>query len=141
MDFGELLNELAVSLNAIHRRDICRQGETLALCFMLSSIKNKGIHMSSLAYKLGVDNSTLTRLIENLERKNLAFRQRDEHDKRIVNVFLTNAGEELMLKFSDRVESLGKNILDDIPLEKRELVKEALELLLWRLTRIDVKKN
>tara|TARA_B100000686_G_C16803412_1_gene987987 strand:- start:2379 stop:2798 length:420 start_codon:yes stop_codon:yes gene_type:complete len=139
MDFGELLNELAVSLNAIHRRDICGKGETLALCFMLSSIQNKGVHMSSLAYKLGVDNSTLTRLIENLERKNLAFRQRDEHDKRIINVFLTNNGEELMLKFSDRIEFLGKNIFDDIPMDKRESVKEALELLLWHLARKDVK--
>ena len=70
--------------------------------------------MSSLAYKLGIDNSTLARLIGNLERKNLAFRQRDEHDKRIINVFLTNNGEELMLKFSDRIEFLGKNIFDDV---------------------------
>ena len=76
---------------------------------------------------------------ENLERKNLAFRQRDEHDKRIINVFLTNSGEELMLKFSDRIEFLGKNIFDDIPMDKREGVKEALELLLWHLARRDVK--
>ena len=135
MDFGELLNELAVSLSALHRRDICKKGETLSLCFMLSSIQNKGIQMSSLAYKLGVDNSTLTRLVENLERKQLAFRQRDEADKRIINVFLTKGGEELMLQFSKRIESLGKKIFEDISIDKRESIKEALELVLWCLTR------
>ena len=91
--------------------------------------------MSSLAYKLGVDKRTIPIIKKKLERKNLAFRQRDEHDKRIINVFLTNSGEELMFKFSDRIEFLGKNIFDDIPMDKREGVKAALELLLWHLAR------
>ena len=43
MDFGELLNELALSLNALHRRNVCGRGETLAQCFILSSVPDDGI--------------------------------------------------------------------------------------------------
>ena len=135
MDFGELLNELALSLNALHRRDICGQGETLAQCFILSSVPDDGIHMSSLATKLGIDNSTLTRLIGNLERKELAFRHRDEDDRRIINVFLTDSGRTLLSTFSERLELLGQRILDDLPADKREGMKEVLESLLWSLSR------
>ena len=135
MDFGELLNELALSLNALHRRDVCGQGETLAQCFILSSVPDDGIHMSSLAGKLGIDNSTLTRLMDNLEKHNLAFRKKDEDDRRIVNVFLTEEGQAVMSRFEARIENLGSRILDDLPSEKRELVKGSLESLLWSLSK------
>ena len=135
MDFGELLNELALSLNALHRRDVCGRGETLAQCFILSSVPDDGIHMSRLAGKLGIDNSTLTRLMENLEKHNLAFRKKDEDDRRLVNVFLTEEGQAVMFRFEARIENLGSRILDDLPPEKRELVKESLESLLWSLSK------
>ena len=135
MDFGELLNELALSLNALHRTDVCGQGETLSECFILSTVPDGGVHMSSLSGKLGVDNSTLTRLIGNLERKGYAFRQRDEGDKRLVYVFLTAAGRELLSIFSERLELLGERIQNDLPAEKREEIKNALETLLWSLSR------
>ena len=135
MDFGELLNELALSLNALHRRDVCGQGETLAQCFILSSVPYDGIHMSRLAGKLGIDNSTLTRLMDNLEKHNLAFRKKDEDDRRLVNVFLTEEGQAVMFRFEARIENLGSRILDDLPSEKRELVKGSLESLLWSLSK------
>ena len=135
MDFGELLNELALSLHALHRRNVCGQGETLAQCFILSSVPDDGIHMSSLARKLGIDNSTLTRLMDNLEKHNLAFRKKDEDDRRIVNVFLTEEGQAVMSRFEERIEDLASRILEDLPPEKREPVKESLELLLWSLSK------
>ena len=135
MDFGELLNELALSLNALHRRDVCGQGETLAQCFILASVPDDGIHMSRLAGKLGIDNSTLTRLMDNLEKHNLAFRKKDEDDRRLVNVFLTEEGQAVMSRFEARIENLGSRILDDLPSEKRELVKGSLESLLWSLSK------
>ena len=135
MDFGELLNELALSLNALHRRNVCGQGETLAQCFILSSVPDDGIQMSSLARKLGIDNSTLTRLMENLEKHNLAFRKRGENDRRLVNVFLSEQGQAVMSRFEERIEDLASRILEDLPPEKREPVKESLELLLWSLSK------
>ena len=91
--------------------------------------------MSSLARKLGIDNSTLTRLMENLEKHNLAFRKRGENDRRLVNVFLSEQGQAVMSRFEERIEDLGSRILEDLPPEKREPVKESLELLLWSLSK------
>lgn len=141
MDFGELLNELALSLNALHRQNVCGQGETLAQCFILSSVPDDGIHMSSLANKLGIDNSTLTRLIANLEKRNLAMRKKDGEDRRIVNVFLTADGRVALSRFEERLDVLGQRILHDIPPEKREGVKESLESLLWSLSKELLRTN
>ena len=40
-----------------------------------------------------------------------------------------------MFRFEARIENLGSRILDDLPSEKRELVKGSLESLLWSLSK------
>ena len=73
--------------------------------------------------------------MDNLEKHNLAFRKKDEDDRRLVNVFLTEEGQAVMSQFEARIENLGSRILDDLPSEKRELVKGSLESLLWSLSK------
>lgn len=43
MEFGELLKEMTLSLNAFHRRNIPGKGLTLSQRFLLSSITDGGI--------------------------------------------------------------------------------------------------
>ena len=51
--------------------------------------------MSSLSRILGIDNSTGTRIIDNLEMKGLVSRVRDKIDNRIVKIFLKNKGKKI----------------------------------------------
>ena len=51
--------------------------------------------MRSLAEKLHLAVNTVTTLVDNLERKNLVRRERDENDRRLVWVHLTREGERV----------------------------------------------
>ena len=45
--------------------------------------------MSNLSLRLGIDNSTTTRLIIGLEKKDWVIRKKNQSDHRVVVVFLT----------------------------------------------------
>ena len=141
MEFGELLKEMTLSLNAFHRRSIPGKGLTLSQCFLLSSIPDGGIDMSTLADKLGLDNSTVTRLVETQEKHGFVQREKYELDRRITRVGLTSQGEELAEKIEETLDTLGNAILESVPLEKREQVKESLELILWGLSKEKLKHS
>ncbi|MFI7452974.1 MarR family winged helix-turn-helix transcriptional regulator [Nonomuraea sp. NPDC049714] len=51
--------------------------------------------MTELAAFLGLDKSTLSGLIDRAERRGLVARGKDPQDRRVVDVFLTRAGQEL----------------------------------------------
>lgn len=77
MNMGEILNELFFSLNFFHRKIICNdKNDSLAQCLAILSIPKKGVQMRIVTKKLGIDKSTLTRIIENLEKLDLVFRKK-----------------------------------------------------------------
>lgn len=141
MEFSELLKEMTLSLNAFHRRNIPGEGLTLSQCFLLSSIPDGGIDMSTLAEKLELDNSTVTRLVETQEKHGFVQRKKYQLDRRITRVSLTEQGEELAEQVEETLDTLGNAILESVPFEKREQVKESLELILWSLSKEKLKHS
>ena len=66
MEFGELLNQFLIDLQSLFRTHTKSLNLTLPQIMLLSSIPTDGIDMTSLSHRLGIDNSTLTRLINYL---------------------------------------------------------------------------
>lgn len=58
--------------------------------------KQAGIPMSPLAQRLGIPMSTATGVVDRLVKKGLLKRERQDEDRRVVVVFLTDAGRELV---------------------------------------------
>lgn len=140
MEFGELLIELTLILNALHRKNVCYDGHTLSQCFILLSVPDGGMDMSTLSEKLGLDNSTTTRLVNTLEKHGLIRRERGQEDRRVMVVRLTPKGHELTHEIEEVIDSLGDAVLDNIPSEKRERIKESLEAVLWSLSKEKLKQ-
>ncbi|MDP6456011.1 MAG: MarR family transcriptional regulator [Candidatus Marinimicrobia bacterium] len=135
MEFDELITELTLTLNALHRKQICQEGQTLSQCFILLSIPDGGIDMSTLAQKLGLDNSTVTRLIDNLEKRGVLKRKRSQSDRRVNRVFLTDAGEEVLSQLESRSAALSERIENQLSDEEQEVIRESLEGVLWSLSK------
>ncbi|MGZ9586481.1 MarR family winged helix-turn-helix transcriptional regulator [Paenibacillus marinisediminis] len=57
-----------------------------------------GIIQKELSQKMNVQESSVARLIDRMEKENLCLRIRDAEDRRIVRVHLTPLGEELRAK-------------------------------------------
>ena len=139
MNMGEILNELFFSLNFFHRKIICNdKNDSLAQCLAILSIPKNGVEMRIVTKKLGIDKSTLTRIIENLEKVDLVFREKNNKDRRSVKIYLTEQGLYQSEKYRLRLEILGKQILSNNIHNKKEL-KSTLENFLWELWKYNLK--
>ena len=134
MNITELLTDLASNTNAIIRSIASRFNLTTSQAFNLLLIPFDGIPISNLAYKLGLDNSTLTRNIQKLEKLGLVNREPDKYDKRVQRVVLTKDGISLVKSLSEDLDDQNSNILDNIDLDTQEHMLTVLEKLTWALS-------
>ncbi|MBA4601652.1 MarR family winged helix-turn-helix transcriptional regulator [Thermoactinomyces mirandus] len=82
---------------------------------VLKQLLNKSPQIvTSLAHDFDVSVSHITHVVDQLEKKNLAYRKRSQLDKRVVELHLTDEGrqliEELVQKKSDYFQRKFKNL-------------------------------
>ena len=114
MSIMELLADLTSGTNGIIRAAASKHNLTASQVFHILSIPFDGISMTSLAHKLGLDTSTLTRNIQNLMKLGLVKRQIDAHDRRVHLVTLTNDGFRLIESLDRQLEEINQHLLNKI---------------------------
>ena len=83
-----------------------------------------GCRIGDLARRLGLDDTTATRLVDRLETAGLAARQSEEGDRRAIVVALTPAGEKLVRQTQARRRTFFRDVLGALePDERNELVR------------------
>ena len=135
MEFGELLKQFLVDLQSLFRTQTKNLNITLPQIILISSIPTDGIDMTSLSQRLGVDNSTLTRLIGVLIRNQIVVKNKNTLDARSVIVTLTEYGEKLYSKIEVEIDQFGSDLYHKIPVEDQEEVKEILVNLHWTISK------
>ena len=139
MNVAELLADLASGTNAIIRASASRLNLTTSQAFHLLSIPYDGISMSGLAHKLGLDNSTLTRNIQKLEKLDLVKRKNDNYDKRVQLAVLTSKGTSLLKSLELSLEQQITQVIEQIDLDTEVHLTTVLEELSWALGCMRVK--
>ena len=135
MEFGELLKALLLDLQSLFRFQVSNPDLTLPQILLLSSISDEGVDMSSLSKQMGVDNSTMTRLIDVLIRNGWAIKYKNKKDGRVVMVEITEKGEVLQEEIDKNIDKFGYEIYNSISLEDREEVMEILTEFHWVLSK------
>lgn len=87
------------------------------------------VRQKDLAVSLGIDGSSLVRLLDMLEERGL-LRREDGRDRRCKLVTLTPAGRQLTARTRDIVDALEQDIL-------RDLDDEEMAMLVGLMDRID----
>ena len=141
MEFGELLKQFLIDLQSLFRTLTKNLNITLPQIMLISSIPTDGIDMTSLSQRLGVDNSTLTRLIGVLIRNQIVIKNKNPLDGRSVIVTLTEYGEKLYSKIEIEIDQFGSDLYDKIPVEEQEEVKEILSNLHWTISKHRLNMN
>ena len=131
MEFGELLKQFLIDLQSLFRSHTKDLKITLPQVMLVSSIPTDGIDMTSLAHQLGVDNSTMTRLIGILVKDRIVDKKKNLNDGRSMLVFLTKKGEFLQSKIEEKIDKFGSDLFQKVPMEDQEEVKEILSTLHW----------
>ena len=140
MNYGEFITSFLIDLQRLFRSDIIIKDMTYSQVLAIISIPNDGIEMSKLAQKLGLDNSTITRLIVRLEKKGWVCREQSRIDKRGIKVFLKTKGLTIQQDIEKKIESIGEKIKMEIDDEKRESILEHLYTFKWGLRKTFLKK-
>ena len=135
MEFGELLKALLLDLQSLFRFQVSNPDLTLPQILLLSTISDEGADMSSLSKQMGVDNSTMTRLIDVLIRNGWAIKYKNKKDGRVVMVEITKKGEVLREEIDKNIDKFGYEIYNSISQEDREEVMEILTEFHWVLSK------
>lgn len=135
MEFGELLKQFLIDLQSLFRTSTKKLNLTLPQITLLSSIPIDGIEMSTLSQRIGVDNSTLTRLIDILIKNNFVRKIKNPKDGRSFIILLTVSGEKLQFKIEQQIDQFGSKIFSKIPIEDQDEVKETLSTLHWLISK------
>ena len=129
MQYSEFLLELFYNLKALYQKNLKFPNVSFQQILAILMVDNSGIEMSSLSKKLGIDNSTATRLIDGLEKKKLVKRKRGVSDNRVINVFLTNKGEKTCNSIELQLEKIGSSIETKIDVNSRgEIIESGISL-------------
>lgn len=131
MEFGELLKQFLIDIQSLFRSHTKDLKITLPQVMLISSIPTDGIDMTSLAHQIGVDNSTMTRLIGVLVKDRIVDKKKNPRDGRSMLVFLTKKGESLQSKIELKIDKFGSDLFRKVPMEDQEEVKEILSTFHW----------
>ncbi len=93
---------------------------------------NDGQPQNDLAFITHRDKTSMTRLVNTMESKNLVVRRSDENDRRINRIFLTDHGKEV-------IEKVIPIMYDLIPAVQESLTEEEIENLINTLTKVKAK--
>jgi MarR family transcriptional regulator, organic hydroperoxide resistance regulator len=96
----------------------------------LLTLPPKGnLKMNELSAAVGVDSSTMTRMVDQLVGKGLVFRKVDEKDRRLVCIGLTAAGLKLHQQLDLALRDFYSDSLNEIHAEERAVILQSLEKL------------
>lgn len=106
------------AVSRMYNEEATKYGATMATGFTLLSIdKEGGTSSTALGPKMGMEATSLTRTLKNMEEKELITREKNPQDGRGVLIYLTELGKEkrelsknTVLKFN---EAVRKNISDE----------------------------
>jgi len=102
---------------------------TVQQCYTLEALADGPKPMKALAAQVAVHQSTLTRIVEKLEKQRLVRRTRKPDNQRSVEVEITEAGKLAYAELDEGCVEMTAGLLDMIPKAKRSSVVESLALV------------
>ena len=140
MNQGELLTSFLIDLQRIFRTSIVPKELSYSQVLAILVIPDDGIEMSELAWVLGLENSTVTRLIARLENNGFVKREKSKVDKRSTIVFLNNKGLTLQKNIEKKSDLIGQEIFLNDTQSQKETILENLSLFQWALKKTFLKR-
>ena len=136
--FRECTRQLECHLGNMNQADCCCCGVSTMQCFIIVEIGRKpGISVKELAEILRIDKSGVSRAVEERVERGFVERNPSKEDRRYVVLTLLPKGQERFEKIENDMYIKFKNVLEQIPEEKREQVIEAVNLYIEACTKVE----
>ena len=112
--FDYALRSTWQSVTNMYNKEACKYGSTMSAGFALLSIESYGTPSTALGPKMGIENTSLSRLLNSLEEKKLIERKPNPNDGRGRLIYLTKLGLEKRELSKKIVVGFNKSITDQL---------------------------
>jgi DNA-binding MarR family transcriptional regulator len=102
---------------------------TMTMAFTLLSIDAEGTPSTALGPKMGMESTSLSRLLNTMEERGYIERKPNPEDGRGVLIFLTEKGKEKRALSKKTVLDFNNGLLDNIEKEKIEHFYEVIDAI------------
>ena len=120
---------LARFFNQLMRQQLFCGPVTVQQCYTLEALMDGPKTMNALAAEVALHQSTLTRVVEKLEKQDFATRTRKTYNQRTVEVRITEAGKRTYLLLKKQSSQMVSALLDLIPKDRQVSVVKSMEEL------------
>lgn len=130
-DVGDLVQELVHVIQIFERDEIKPHGFTSTQCYVLMTLNREEKYtMNELSLKLNLDKSTMTRVLNILERDGYVQRFKSDEDKRVVFASLTSEGILAAKAMEASIKSYYMKIIHNLPEGRVEEVLASVSCLI-----------
>lgn len=110
-------------------QELNRYGVNLAQSFVLFSLlENDGSTLSEIGLRAQIENSSLTTMVDKLEKENLVERRSYPQDRRVIRLYLTPKGREVGSKILEAGLNFNKYLEKNISIPAQDFLKALDEL-------------
>jgi DNA-binding MarR family transcriptional regulator len=125
-----LLNRAGARIATAFGEEVRPLGATLQIWRVLAALRESdGQRMGDLSATTSIDVSTLTRLVDSMEKKELVVRSRDPADARAVMLYVAPEGRRLTRRLLPIAERYEKVALQGFAAGEAEQLRDALRRL------------
>lgn len=129
-EVGRLIFELGKLMRQYMRKNFEHEGITMPQSSVLGMLmKNGEMKITELSSKLMLSNSTVSGMIDRLEKQQLVERRRSEEDRRIVYVKVSPKFLEMHKESHKKIEKSFEELLDTGTPEELEKIIDGLKTL------------
>ena len=129
-----LITRASLTSTAYLKRELAEAGVTQVrpayLGVLMSLWREDGLKVVDLGRRAGLEPSTMTGMLDRMERDGLLARHPDPEDRRAQRIMLTDEGRSMQKQVEDVVDRTLVGILDGVAKRDIELLKKTLRHVL-----------
>ena len=116
-------------VTTMYNEKAMRYDATMTMAFTLLSIDPEGTPSTALGPKMGMESTSLSRLLNTMEERGYIERQPNPEDGRGVLIFLTKQGKEKRALSRNTVLEFNNGLLENIAPEKIEHFYQVIDAI------------
>ncbi len=109
--------------------EAAKHGGTMAIGYLLLCIDKEGTPSTRLGPRMGMEPTSLSRILKSMEEMKFIKRLNDKEDKRVVKICLTAKGKEMRDKSRMAVIRFNEHIQNNIPAQKLNTFFDVMDMI------------
>ena len=131
---AQLLKDAHRSLSRSLAARITQSGVSIGQWYFLRALwQEDGLTQRELSQRVGMMEPTTVTALNGMEKRGLVERVRNAHDRRKMNIYLTDKGRSLQSQLRPVEDEVSQVAIQGVPPQQRELFMDLLRLVILNL--------